>query len=81
MCVYRLEQLVTLFLHKNHLSYLPHCLTNIRTLRMVVVSGDQLTCVPTRLCSNPAIKYARTHARPEEETRTFHSDQSSEGDL
>lgn len=60
MCVYRLEQLVTLFLHKNHLSYLPQCLTNIHTLAMIVVSGDELNCIPTRLCSNPAIKYAST---------------------
>lgn len=63
MCVHRLEQLVTLFLHKNHLSYLPQCLTNIHTLKMVVVSGDKLNCIPTRLCSNPAIKYASTHRR------------------
>uniref|UniRef100_H3DNH0 Leucine rich repeat containing 2 n=1 Tax=Tetraodon nigroviridis TaxID=99883 RepID=H3DNH0_TETNG len=57
----RLEQLVTLFLHKNHLTYLPHCLTNIHTLRMVVVSGDPLACIPTRLCSNPAIKFIRLY--------------------
>lgn len=54
MC--RLEQLVTLFIHKNNLSYLPHCLTKISTLKMIVVSGDELNCIPTRLCSNPDIK-------------------------
>ena len=56
VCVYRLEQLVTLFVHKNNLSYLPQCLTNVSTLKMIVVSGDQLTCIPTKLCSNPDIK-------------------------
>ncbi|XP_035021218.1 leucine-rich repeat-containing protein 2 isoform X2 [Hippoglossus stenolepis] len=55
----RLEQLVTLFLHKNKLWYLPHCLSNISTLKMIVVSGEQLTCIPTRLCSNPDIKFIR----------------------
>lgn len=65
VCVYRLEQLVTLFLHKNHLSYLPQCLTNIHTLKMIVVSGDELNCIPTRLCSNPAIKYATALATAE----------------
>uniref|UniRef100_A0A3Q3IN90 Leucine rich repeat containing 2 n=1 Tax=Monopterus albus TaxID=43700 RepID=A0A3Q3IN90_MONAL len=58
----RLEQLVTLFVHKNNLSYLPQCLTNISTLKMVIVSGDDLYCIPTKLCSNPEIKY------------TYHSD-------
>ncbi|XP_062237215.1 leucine-rich repeat-containing protein 2 isoform X2 [Platichthys flesus] len=55
----RLQQLVTLFLHKNNLWYLPHCLASISTLKMIVVSGEQLTCIPTRLCSNPAIKFIR----------------------
>ncbi|XP_060927548.1 leucine-rich repeat-containing protein 2 [Limanda limanda] len=55
----RLQQLVTLFLHKNKLWYLPHCLANISTLKMIVVSGEQLTCTPTRLCSNPDIKFIR----------------------
>jgi len=51
-----LEQLRSLFLHKNHLSYLPHCLTNISTLNLIVVSGDELNCIPTLLCYNPDIK-------------------------
>lgn len=55
-CACRLEQLETLFVHKNNLSYLPVCLTNISTLRMIVVSGDQLTCIPTKLCSSAEIK-------------------------
>ncbi|KAM4576374.1 leucine-rich repeat-containing protein 2 [Odontesthes bonariensis] len=57
----RLEQLVTLFVHKNNLTYLPHCLTNISTLKMIVVSGDKLTCCPTKLCSNPSIKFIRLY--------------------
>ncbi|XP_049618538.1 leucine-rich repeat-containing protein 2 isoform X2 [Syngnathus scovelli] len=63
VCV-RLKELVTLFVHKNRLSYLPHCLTNISTLKMIVVSGDQLVCVPTRLCSNPGIKFIRLYDSP-----------------
>ncbi|XP_008334713.1 leucine-rich repeat-containing protein 2 isoform X1 [Cynoglossus semilaevis] len=55
----RLEQLVTLFVHKNQLTYLPMCLTNISTLKMIIVSGDELTCTPTKLCSNPEIKFVR----------------------
>ncbi|XP_053277320.1 leucine-rich repeat-containing protein 2 isoform X2 [Pleuronectes platessa] len=55
----RLQQLVTLFLHKNKLWYLPHGLASISTLKMIVVSGEQLTCIPTRLCSNPDIKFIR----------------------
>ncbi|XP_061134135.1 leucine-rich repeat-containing protein 2-like isoform X2 [Syngnathus typhle] len=57
VCV-RLKELVTLFVHKNRLTYLPHCLTNISTLKMIVVSADQLVCVPTKLCSNPGINPA-----------------------
>ncbi|XP_057686845.1 leucine-rich repeat-containing protein 2 isoform X2 [Corythoichthys intestinalis] len=60
----RLCELVTLFLHKNRLSYLPHCLTNIATLRMIVVSGAELVCIPTQLCSNPRIKFIRLYDRP-----------------
>lgn len=62
-CVLRLEQLASLYVHKNNLQYLPLCLTNISTLRMVVVSGDELTCVPTKLCNNPDIKYINTEPR------------------
>ncbi|XP_029016534.1 leucine-rich repeat-containing protein 2 [Betta splendens] len=57
----RLQKLETLFIHKNKLSYLPFCLTNISTLQMVVVSGEELTCIPTRLCSNPSIKFIRLY--------------------
>lgn len=53
-----MENLVTLFVHKNNLSYLPQSLSDIPTLKMVVVSGDELRCIPTRLCSGPDIKYA-----------------------
>lgn len=57
-CVFlRLEQLETLFIHKNNLTYLPQCLANISTLKMVVVSGDELTCLPSKLCRSPEIKY------------------------
>lgn len=56
MCVYRLEKLVSLFIHKNNLLYLPQCLTNISSLQMVVVSGNDLNCIPTKLCNNPNIK-------------------------
>ncbi|KAM9360864.1 leucine-rich repeat-containing protein 2 isoform 1-T2 [Symphorus nematophorus] len=65
----RLQQLVTLFVHKNNLPYLPHCLTNISTLKMVVVSADELTCVPTRLCSNPDIKFIRLYDNPANEAK------------
>ncbi|KAK0138815.1 Leucine-rich repeat-containing protein 2 [Merluccius polli] len=65
----RLEQLHSLFLHKNNLSYLPHCLTNISTLSLIVVSGDELNCIPTRLCSNPDIKFIRLYNSPESEAR------------
>lgn len=61
LCVCRLQQLESLFLHKNQLTYLPHCLCNIATLSMIVVSGDDLVCIPTRLCSNPDIKYTHAH--------------------
>lgn len=57
LCACRLEQLVTLFVHKNNLTYLPQCLCNISTLKMIVVSGDELNCIPTKLCSSPEIKY------------------------
>uniref|UniRef100_A0A3Q4M6G3 Leucine-rich repeat-containing protein 2-like n=2 Tax=Neolamprologus brichardi TaxID=32507 RepID=A0A3Q4M6G3_NEOBR len=60
----RLEQLVTLFIHKNNFNYLPHCLANITTLAMIVVSGDELTCIPTKLCSNPEIKFIRLYDNP-----------------
>ncbi|XP_077376709.1 leucine-rich repeat-containing protein 2 isoform X2 [Festucalex cinctus] len=66
----RLTELETLFVHKNRLSYLPHCLTNIATLKMVVVSGDHLVCVPTRLCSNPSIKFIRLYDSSAKETMT-----------
>lgn len=56
VCLCRLDKLETLFVHKNQLSYLPLCLANISTLQMVVVSGERLTCIPTRLCSSPSIK-------------------------
>ncbi|KAM6931360.1 LOW QUALITY PROTEIN: leucine-rich repeat-containing protein 2 [Xenentodon cancila] len=65
----RLEHLVSLFIHKNNLTYLPHCLTNISTLKMVVVSGDELTCIPTKLCSNPNIKFIRLYDNPASEEK------------
>ncbi|KAM4615944.1 leucine-rich repeat-containing protein 2 [Polymixia lowei] len=65
----RLEHLVSLFIHKNRLSYLPHCLTNISSLKMIVVSGDELNTIPTRLCSNPDIKFIRLYDNPVSEER------------
>ncbi|XP_024121098.1 leucine-rich repeat-containing protein 2 [Oryzias melastigma] len=60
----RLENLSTLFIHRNHLSYLPMCLAHIPSLRTVVVSGDRLTCTPTKICSNPDIKFIRLYDKP-----------------
>lgn len=60
----RLEKLESLFIHKNNMTYLPFCLTNITALKMVFVGGAELNCVPTRLCSNPDIKYIRLHETP-----------------
>ncbi|XP_056150169.1 leucine-rich repeat-containing protein 2 [Lampris incognitus] len=65
----RLEQLHSLFIHKNCLSYLPHCLVSISTLKVIVVSGDELVCIPTRLCSNPDIKFIRLYDKPVSEER------------
>uniref|UniRef100_A0AAV2MP70 Leucine-rich repeat-containing protein 2 n=1 Tax=Knipowitschia caucasica TaxID=637954 RepID=A0AAV2MP70_KNICA len=65
----RLENLVTLFLHKNPMSYLPHCLTNISGLKMVIVSGDELNCIPTRICSNPDIKFIRLYDSPTQQQK------------
>ncbi|XP_023256448.1 phosphatidylinositol transfer protein 3-like [Seriola lalandi dorsalis] len=31
---------------------------------MIVVSGDELTCIPTKLCSNPDIKFIRLYDNP-----------------
>ncbi|XP_028312485.1 leucine-rich repeat-containing protein 2 [Gouania willdenowi] len=64
----RLEQLVTLFVHRNSLSYLPQCLSNISSLKMIVVSGEMLVCTPTRLCSNPDIKFIRLLDNPSSRT-------------
>lgn len=60
----RLENLLTLIVHKTSMTYLPQCLTNIQTLKMVIVSGDQLNCIPTRICSNPDIKFIRLYDSP-----------------
>ncbi|XP_008304367.1 leucine-rich repeat-containing protein 2-like [Stegastes partitus] len=76
MC--RLSQLVTLFVHKNNLSYLPHCLTNVSTLKVIVVSGDHLTCVPTKLCSNPDIKFIRLYDNPASEEKKKKKKQQEE---
>ncbi|CAL8240290.1 unnamed protein product, partial [Gadus morhua 'NCC'] len=64
-----LEQLRSLFIHKNRLSYLPHCLSNISSLNVIVVSGDELNCIPTHLCSNPDIKFVRLYDNPGTEAR------------
>ncbi|XP_016522458.1 leucine-rich repeat-containing protein 2-like [Poecilia formosa] len=64
-----LQQLSTLFVHQNSLSYLPVCLANISSLRMVVASGDGLTSVPTRLCNDPEIKFIRLYDNPEKRRR------------
>ncbi|XP_061117669.1 leucine-rich repeat-containing protein 2 isoform X3 [Conger conger] len=53
--LFKLEELTTLFLHKNKLTYLPMELTNISTLKMIIVSGDLLVCLPSKLCDDPAI--------------------------
>ncbi|MEQ2279208.1 hypothetical protein AMECASPLE_007085, partial [Ameca splendens] len=64
-----LEELTTLYVHKNNLSYLPLCLSNISTLKMIVVSGDELTCVPTKLCNDPEIKFIRLYDNPSSEKK------------
>ena len=56
LCIPRLEELTTLFIHKNKLTYLPMSLANITTINMIVVTGDDLTRLPARLGNDPAIK-------------------------
>lgn len=56
MCPSRLENLQTLFLHKNKLKYLPMSTAKIVTLKMLVVSGAELTCMPAYLTENPDLK-------------------------
>ncbi|KAM9775607.1 LOW QUALITY PROTEIN: leucine-rich repeat-containing protein 2 [Neosynchiropus ocellatus] len=60
----RLQQLDSLFVHNNSLSYLPQRLADVGALKLVVVSGAPLTCVPTKLCSSPHIKFVRLYDRP-----------------
>ncbi|XP_047655940.1 leucine-rich repeat-containing protein 2 isoform X2 [Tachysurus fulvidraco] len=60
----RLEELQTMFLHKNNLKYLPMATANIVTLKMLVVSGDELTTFPSNLTENPDILFIRLFDNP-----------------
>lgn len=49
---YRLDQLETLLLQKNKLTYLPRALVNMPKLTLLVVSGDDLVEIPTAVCES-----------------------------
>lgn len=49
---YRLDNLQTLLLQKNKLTYLPRALVNMPKLSLLVVSGDDLVEIPTAVCES-----------------------------
>lgn len=56
MC-FRLQALEIIFLHKNKIKYIPLSMSNITHLKMLVLSADDLSSIPSKFVDNPEIKY------------------------
>ncbi|NXN87024.1 LRRC2 protein, partial [Bombycilla garrulus] len=63
----RLDELQTLLLQKNKLTYLPRALVNMPKLSLLVVSGDDLVEIPTAICeSTTGLKFVSLKDSPVE---------------
>ncbi|KAJ1207266.1 hypothetical protein NDU88_002657 [Pleurodeles waltl] len=59
-----LDELKTLLLQKNNLTYLPRSLTNMPKLEMLIVSGDNLVEIPSLLMETPSLKFVSLRDSP-----------------
>ncbi|MGH0166380.1 UNVERIFIED_CONTAM: hypothetical protein FKN15_050738 [Acipenser sinensis] len=80
----RLEEVQSLFLQKNPMTYLPLALCNLTKLSMIVVSGERMVKMPTAICSSPSIKFIKLfdkHCEDEKKQTESMKDHGSEKEL